>query len=79
MHRVASNGTDTVVDTFTTDRNGAIKLYANPKANTGLSPNSGYYWKQIEAPNGYKIAEENLSFAARYGSTAKLTLVNEKN
>lgn len=79
LHRVASNGTDTVLGTFTTGKNGRITLYANPKANTGLSPNSSYYWKQIEAPTGYKIAGENLPFAARYGSTAKLTLVNEKN
>ena len=79
LHRVASSGADTVLDTFTTDRNGLIKLYANPKVNTGLSPNSSYYWKQIEAPDGYRIARENLSFAARYGSTAKLTVVNGRN
>ena len=79
LHRVTASGKDTVLDTYKTDKNGVIAVYANPKENTGLSPNSSYYWKQVAAPLGYKVAPQKLPFAARYGSTAKLTLVNERS
>lgn len=79
LHRVTSSGKDTVLSTHRTDKDGMILLYANPKNNTGLSPNSSYYWKQVTAPLGYRIAEKKLSFSVRYGFTVKLKLVNEKS
>ena len=61
--------TNNHVETLTTDRRGV--------AETELEPGN-YYYLELEAPDGYVLEEEKISFSIESGKTKEITVKNRK-